>query len=114
MNPIVELPNLPLSLVVFLGVSVISGCSVGAVKGWAKEHRREREAYYRSELVKRIAETHGVASALQFLNEDQMGAQYVRQCARRTGSILVKVALFCLFGRPEILQPGPSRSGLTK
>jgi hypothetical protein len=51
-------PSFPFSLpfALFLCISVVAGCSVGSVSVWATERRREREAYYRSEVLKKIAE----------------------------------------------------------
>jgi len=40
---------------------------------WSRERRREREAYYRSETLRKIAETQGAGgnSAIEFLREDE-------------------------------------------
>ena len=70
-------PDFPLFL--FLGLGAISLFSFLAVASWADSRRREREAYYKSETMKKIAETQGGGStaALEFLREEE------RKTARR-------------------------------
>jgi hypothetical protein len=56
----------------FLSVSAVAMFSFIAVVVWSQERRREREAYYRSETLKRIAEAGaGGTSAVEFLREEQ-------------------------------------------
>lgn len=45
-----------------------------AVESWVSARRREREAYYKSEAVKRLAETQGAGapSVLEYLREEEM------------------------------------------
>ena len=91
-------PSFPftLPLALFLGISTVAGCSVGAVSVWAAERRREREAYYRSEVVKKIAETQGAgaASALEFLHQEQRNwRQRVREGTKLGGLIAGAVGI---------------------
>ncbi len=67
-------------------VSIISTFSFTAVVVWLKARRREREAFYKSETIKKIAETPGTGAsgALEYLREqEKMAAQ-----RRREGLIL--------------------------
>jgi Domain of unknown function (DUF6249) len=60
------------SLFGFLSVSAVAMFSFIAVVVWSQERRREREAYYRSETLKKIAEAGaGGTSAVEFLREEQ-------------------------------------------
>ena len=91
-------PTFPFSLpfALFLGISVVAGCSVGSVSVWATERRREREAYYKSEVLKKIAEAQGsgAASALEFLHQDQKNwRQRVREGTKLGGLIAAAVGI---------------------
>ncbi len=104
-------PNFPFSLpfALFLGISVIGGCSVGSVSVWAQERRREREAYYRSEVLKKIAENEGAgaASALEFLRQEQSNfRQRVREGTKLAGLITGLVGLALV---PFLLEVVPQR-----
>ena len=56
-------------LFLFLGVASVALFSFVAVVVWSQERRREREAYYKSETLKKIAETQGAggSSAIEYL-----------------------------------------------
>jgi len=58
---------------VFLSFGAVALFSFIAVATWAGERRREREAYYRSETLKKIADTQGAGggSALEYLREEE-------------------------------------------
>jgi Flp pilus assembly protein TadB len=65
----------------FLSVASVALFSCIAVAVWSSARRREREAYYRSETLRKIAETQGTGgnSAIEFLQEEE------RYAARRRG-----------------------------
>jgi hypothetical protein len=52
-------------------IAAIAICSATAIGSWAVERRKEREAFYRSEAIKKIAEMQGAVSepVLQVLRE---------------------------------------------
>jgi hypothetical protein len=62
---------------VFLAVGALALFSFLAVIVWSKFRWKEREAFYRSEMVKKIAETGGAGStaALEFLREQEKSAK---------------------------------------
>jgi hypothetical protein len=67
----------------FLGVGSIALFSFLAVAAWSDARRREREAYYKSEALKKIAETQG-AGAVEFLREEALRrAEEKKDAARR-------------------------------
>jgi len=75
---------------IVLGLAVFSFLSVAV---WCGQRRREREAYYRSETLKRIAESQGGGSAaVVFLREEDRISLRRRQ-ERRKLSGLVTVAV---------------------
>jgi len=65
-----DLPPFPVFM--FLSVGAIALFSFIAVASWAEARRKEREAYYRSETVKKIAETQGAGgpAAIDYLREE--------------------------------------------
>ncbi len=81
-------------LFVFLSFGAIALFSFIAVATWAGERRREREAYYRSETLKKVADsqTTGGGSALEFLREEErIEARRKREGQKLGGLITVAV-----------------------
>ncbi len=58
---------------IFLSIGAVALFSFVAVAAWSDNRRKEREAYYRSETLKKIAETQGAggASALELMKEEE-------------------------------------------
>lgn len=75
---------------VFLSIAVVSVCSFTAVVIWVKERRREREAYYSSETVKKIAELQGpnVNAAVEFIRDAERSATLRRLEGLKVGGLL--------------------------
>lgn len=69
-----EAALLPVSL--FLSVTSVALFSFAAVAAWAEARRKEREAFYRSEVLKKIAESQGpgAGAALEYLRESELKA----------------------------------------
>jgi hypothetical protein len=89
-------PNQMLPLFLFLSVASIALFSFVAVAVWSSERRREREAYYKSETVKKIAESQGVGnnSVIEFLREDaKNAARRLREGQKLGGLITVAVGI---------------------
>ena len=61
------------ALFFFLSVGAVALFSFIAVVNWAESRRKEREAYYRSETLKKIVESPGAGAtaALEFLREEE-------------------------------------------
>ncbi len=55
--------NPPLVTALFLSVAMISLFSFISVAAWSDARRREREAYYRSDTLKKLAESQSAAAA---------------------------------------------------
>ena len=68
-----------------LSVSSIALFSFIAVATWSTERRKEREAYYKSETLRKIAEAQnaGGNSAVEFLRENERNA--IAAAARARG-----------------------------
>jgi peptidoglycan/LPS O-acetylase OafA/YrhL len=75
-------------------VATISLFSFIAVAVWSSARRREREAYYRSETIKKIAETPGGGSAIEFLREEEKNAaRRLREGLKLGGVITIAVGI---------------------
>jgi hypothetical protein len=76
--------------VVFLNFGTIAVFSWLAVASWAESRRREREAYYKSEVLKKIAETQGTgaSSALEMMREEERNAARRRREGHRLGGLI--------------------------
>jgi Flp pilus assembly protein TadB len=74
----------------FLSVASIALFSFVAVAVWSSERRREREAYYRSETLKKITETQGAggSSAIEFLREEEKNAAKRRHEGQKLGGLI--------------------------
>ncbi len=57
----------------FLSVGAVALFSFLAIASWSESRRREREAYYRTEAIRKLAESTPdvAASALEFLREQE-------------------------------------------
>ena len=75
---------------VFFSIAAISICSFTAVVIWVKERRREREAYYSSETVRKIAELQGpnVTVAVEFFRDAERNAALRRLEGLKVGGLL--------------------------
>jgi len=74
----------------FLSVASIALFSFIAVASWADARRREREAFYKSETLKKIAEAQGdgASSALEFLREEKKSAAQRRREGLKLGGLI--------------------------
>jgi len=80
----------------FLSVASIALFAFVAVAVWSTERRREREAYYRSETIKKITDTQGAGgnSALDFLHaEEKIKARRLREGGKLAGLITAAAGL---------------------
>jgi hypothetical protein len=78
---------------------IFSVLSFLAVAVWSENRRKEREAYYRSEVLKKIAEGPGSATAVEFVREQDKLARRRRDEGMKLGGLVttaVSVA-FTLF-----------------
>ena len=81
--------NLPMAL--FLAVAVSGMWAFIAVVSWADIRRREREAYYRHETLKKISEMPG-ESGLALLREDERNAMRRRRENIKLGGLITAAA----------------------
>jgi len=73
----------------FASVFAIALFSYLSVAVWSRQRRHEREAYYRSETVKRIAESQsGGSAAVEFLRENERIAERRRREGQKLGGLI--------------------------
>ncbi len=78
----------------FVPLLLIAVFSFVAVLVWADTRRREREALYRSEMIKKVSETQGAGSTVEFLREeDRIAARRSREGQRLGGLVTVAVGV---------------------
>lgn len=82
--------NQMLPIFLFLSVASVALFSFVAVAVWSSERRLEREAYYRSETLRKIAETQGAggSSAIEFLREEEKNAVRRRHEGQKLGGLI--------------------------
>jgi hypothetical protein len=88
------IPVLPVML--FLSIGAIALFSFVAVASWSDSRRKERVAYYRSETIKKIAETAGPGSnaPLEYLHEEErISARHRRESLKLGGLITGAVGI---------------------
>lgn len=80
--------SLPLAL--FLCVVMVSVFSFIGVAAWSDSRRKEREAYYKSETLKKLAEAQGTgaSSAVELLKEEERIAFRRRLEGQRLGGLI--------------------------
>jgi hypothetical protein len=90
-------------------IAMISFFSFVSVAVWSSARRREREAYYRSESIKKIAEAQGGGSAIEFLREEEKStARHLRESLKLGGVITVAVGIGLMVFLRGILHPQPT------
>lgn len=80
----------------FLAVGAVALFSFIAVASWSDNRRRERESYYRNDMLKKLAESPGAgaAAAIELLHEeDRLRVVRKRQEMKIGGVVLVAVGL---------------------
>lgn len=80
----------PLSLALFLSVVMVAVFTFIGVAAWSDSRRKEREAYYRSETLKKLAEAQGTgaSSAVEFVKEEERIALRRRLEGQKLGGLI--------------------------
>jgi hypothetical protein len=98
-------------------VAIISVFSFTSVAAWVTARRKEREAYYKSELLKKLAESQGAGAntALELMREeDRITRRRMRDGEKLGGlmTIAVGIALMVFFRAVAHNEPGVAFIGL--
>ena len=85
--------NADIALFMFLTIGAIALFSFLAVATWSGTRQKEREAYYKTEMLKKIAEQGGEKNpALEYLREQERIAERKRVAGIKVGG-LVNIAV---------------------
>jgi hypothetical protein len=78
------------ALALFLSVGAAALFSFIAVVAWSDARRAERETYYKSEVLKKIAESEapGAAAAIEFLRAQEISAATQRHAGLKLGGLM--------------------------
>ena len=98
----------PLSLALFLSVTMVSVFTFIAVAAWSDNRRKEREAYYKSEMVKKMTESQGPGggSALELLREEEKIAVRRRLEGQKLGGLITSAVGIGLMIFLKAIDPG--------
>lgn len=84
----------PHILVVLISLVLVCLFSFLAVASWSKARLRERQAFYKSETIRKIAESQGGGAALEYLREsDHNAARQRREGQRVAGLVTLAVGV---------------------
>lgn len=80
----------PLPLALFLCVVMVAVFSFIGVVVWSENRRKEREAYYKTETLKKLAEAQGTgaSSAVELVKEEERIARRRRLEGQRLGGLI--------------------------
>jgi hypothetical protein len=97
------------AITIFLPVLMVAVFAFTSIATWSDARRREREAFYHSETLKKIAESSGAggAAALEIIREQERVAQRRRRDDQRLGGLVTTAAGVGLivFLRAMVTQP---------
>ena len=84
----------PHILVVLISLVLVCVFSFLAVASWSKARLRERQAFYKSETIRKIAESQGGSAALEYLREsDHNAARQRREGQKVAGLVTLAVGV---------------------
>jgi len=95
--------------------AIVSVFTFITIASWVDSRRKEREAFYKSETVRRIAESsgEGVQAAIELLRDDDRLRQHrKREGMKISGLINIGVGLGMVFGLPRLIGPKVAFCGL--
>lgn len=83
-----------MTVFLFLSIGAVALFGFIAVAAWSDNRRREREAYYKSESLKKIAEMEGgcASSVLEYMREEEKNAARRSREGIRLGGLVAVAA----------------------
>jgi hypothetical protein len=78
------------AVAIFLPVLMLSLFTFLSVASWADAHRREREAFYRGETIKKVADSSGpgATAAIEILREEERAEDRRRREGQKLGGFI--------------------------
>ncbi|HEX4495431.1 MAG TPA: DUF6249 domain-containing protein [Thermoanaerobaculia bacterium] len=93
---------------VITSVIMIAVFTFISVQAWAEQRRREREAFYRSEVLKKLAESTGeqVQQVREILREQERNEERKSREGGRLAGVIVTASGLGMIGMFAVLVPG--------
>jgi hypothetical protein len=94
----------------FLAISAIALFTMITISAWSGERRKEREAYYKADMLKKVAEAQGpgAASALELLREEnRLMTIHRRQGLKTSGMVVGAVGIGLLIFLRALIPGAP-------
>jgi hypothetical protein len=91
-----EYTNVGVALFGFLAVASVALFSMIAVASWSSSRQKEREAYYKADMIKKVAEAQGpgAASALELMREEaRLIATRTKQGLKIGGLVMAAIGI---------------------
>ncbi|HSY04135.1 MAG TPA: hypothetical protein VK819_18360 [Acidobacteriaceae bacterium] len=102
--------NVGVALFGFLAVGAVALFSMVAVASWASARQKERESYYKNDMLKKVAESQGpgVTSTLELMREEaKINAFRAKQGLKIAGLILTATGIGLLIFLHALITDAP-------
>jgi hypothetical protein len=88
--------NVGVALFGFLAIGAVALFSMIAVASWANARQKERETYYKTDMIKKVAESQGAgaASALELMREEaRIASVRTKEGLKIGGLVMVAIGI---------------------
>jgi hypothetical protein len=99
-----------MGLFLFLAVGAVALFSMISIATWSEARRKEREAYYKNDMLKKLADTPGpgATSALELMREEaRLGALQKRQGLRIGGLVIAAIGIGVMILLKALVKDAP-------
>jgi len=94
----------------FLAVAAVAVFSMVSIVNWSDARRKEREAYYKNDMLKKVSESQGpgAAGALQIMREEaRLEALKTRQGLKIGGLVMVAIGIGLMVFLRAVIHDAP-------
>jgi hypothetical protein len=105
-----QFSNVGVALFGFLAVGAVALFSMVAVASWASARQKERESYYKNDMLKKIAESQGpgVASAVELMREEaKIATIRTKQGLKIGGLVMIAIGIGLLIFLHALITDAP-------
>jgi hypothetical protein len=99
-----------MGLFLFLAVGAVALFSMISIATWSEARRKERESYYKNDMLKKLADTPGpgATSALELMREEaRLGALQKRQGLRIGGLVVAAIGIGVMILLKALVKDAP-------
>jgi hypothetical protein len=100
-------PNQYLVAIVITGIAMICSFTFASVSAWAKQRRKEREAFYRGEVLKKLTDSTGTQAQqiIEMLREQDRSAERQGREKRKLAGLILTGTGIGLIGMFSLVTP---------